>query len=252
MSNQLEKIKELIERRAVARIGGGEKAIAKQHEKGKYTARERLAMLLDEGSFEEMDMFVEHRCTNFGMEKKHYPGDGVVTGCGTIDGRLVYVFAQDFTVSAGSLSETMSQKICKIMDQAMKMGAPCIGINDSGGARIQEGINALAGYAEIFQRNILASGVIPQITAIFGTCGGGMAVIPSLTDFTFMESKKGKMFVNTPNALEGNNTDKCDTAAADFQSKETGVIDGKKLFFMDSIDIYALFGNAIDLSLIHI
>ena len=127
MSNQLEKIKELIERRAVARIGGGEKAIAKQHEKGKYTARERLAMLLDEGSFEEMDMFVEHRCTNFGMEKKHYPGDGVVTGCGTIDGRLVYVFAQDFTVSAGSLSETMSQKICKIMDQAMKMGAPCIG-----------------------------------------------------------------------------------------------------------------------------
>ena len=155
MSNQLEKIKELIERRAVARIGGGEKAIAKQHEKGKYTARERLAMLLDEGSFEEMDMFVEHRCTNFGMEKKHYPGDGVVTGCGTIDGRLVYVFAQDFTVSAGSLSETMSQKICKIMDQAMKMGAPCIGINDSGGARIQEGINALAGYAEIFQRNIL-------------------------------------------------------------------------------------------------
>ena len=139
MSNQLEKIKELIERRAVARIGGGEKAIAKQHEKGKYTARERLAMLLDEGSFEEMDMFVEHRCTNFGMEKKHYPGDGVVTGCGTIEGRLVYVFAQDFTVSAGSLSETMSLKICKIMDQAMKMGAPCIGINDSGGARIQEG-----------------------------------------------------------------------------------------------------------------
>ena len=168
MSNQLEKIKELIDRRAAARLGGGEKAIAKQHEKGKYTARERIAMLLDEGSFEEMDMFVEHRCTNFGMEKKHYPGDGVVTGCGTIEGRLVYIFAQDFTVSAGSLSETMSLKICKIMDQAMKMGAPCIGINDSGGARIQEGINALAGYAEIFQRNILASGVIPQISGIFG------------------------------------------------------------------------------------
>ena len=127
MSNQLEKIKELIDRRAAARLGGGEKAIAKQHEKGKYTARERIAMLLDEGSFEEMDMFVEHRCTNFGMEKKHYPGDGVVTGCGTIEGRLVYIFAQDFTVSAGSLSETMSLKICKIMDQAMKMGAPCIG-----------------------------------------------------------------------------------------------------------------------------
>lgn len=140
MSNQLEKIKELIERRATARMGGGDKAIAKQHDKGKYTARERIAMLLDEGSFEEMDMFVEHRCTNFGMEKKHYPGDGVVTGCGTIEGRLVYIFAQDFTVSAGSLSETMSLKICKVMDQAMKMGAPCIGINDSGGARIQEGI----------------------------------------------------------------------------------------------------------------
>ena len=130
MSNQLEKIKELIDRRTAARLGGGEKAIAKQHEKGKYTARERIAMLLDEGSFEEMDMFVEHRCTNFGMDKKHYAGDGVVTGCGTIDGRLVYIFAQDFTVSAGSLSETMSLKICKVMDQAMKMGAPCIGIND--------------------------------------------------------------------------------------------------------------------------
>ena len=163
MSNQLEKIKELIDRRTAARLGGGEKAIAKQHEKGKYTARERIAMLLDEWKFrKKWTLFVEHRCTNFGMEKKHYPGDGVVTGCGTIDGRLVYIFAQDFTVSAGSLSETMSLKICKIMDQAMKMGAPCIGINDSGGARIQEGINALAGYAEIFQRNILASGVIPQ------------------------------------------------------------------------------------------
>ena len=149
MSNQLEKVKELIELRAQARLGGGEKAIEKQHAKGKYTARERIAMLLDEGSFEEMDMFVKHRCTNFGMDKKHYLGDGVVTGYGTIEGRLVYVFAQDFTVSAGSLSETMSLKICKVMDMAMKMGAPCIGLNDSGGARIQEGINALAGYAEI-------------------------------------------------------------------------------------------------------
>ena len=218
MSNQLEKIKELIERRAVARIGGGEKAIAKQHEKGKYTARERLAMLLDEGSFEEMDMFVEHRCTNFGMEKKHYPGDGVVTGCGTIDGRLVYVFAQDFTVSAGSLSETMSQKICKIMDQAMKMGAPCIGINDSGGARIQEGINALAGYAEIFQRNILASGVIPQIQAVFGNCGGGMAVASEMADFTFME-QDAKMFVNAPFVIAENDAD---NSSAEYQAKETG------------------------------
>ena len=180
MSNQLEKIKELIDRRAAARLGGGEKAIAKQHDKGKYTARERIAMLLDEGSFEEMDMFVEHRCTNFGMDKKHYPGDGVVTGCGTIDGRLVYIFAQDFTVSAGSLSETMSLKICHIMDKAMKMGAPVIGLNDSGGARIQEGINALAGYAEIFQRNILASGVIPQISGIFGPCAGGAVYSPAV------------------------------------------------------------------------
>ena len=154
MSNQLERIKELVELRAKARMGGGEKAIEKQHARGKYTARERIDMLLDEGSFEEMDMFKLHRCTNFGMEKKQYLGDGVVTGSGTIDGRLVYVFAQDFTVNGGSLSETMAEKICKVMDQAMKMGAPCIGINDSGGARIQEGINALGGYANIFQRNI--------------------------------------------------------------------------------------------------
>ena len=160
MSKQLEKIKQLIEKREQARLGGGEKAIQKQHERGKYTARERIDMLLDEGSFEEYDMFKEHRCHNFGMEKKQFPGDGVVAGSGTIDGRLVFVFAQDFTVHAGSLSETMSQKICKVMDMAMKMGAPVIGINDSGGARIQEGINALAGYAEIFERNILASGVI--------------------------------------------------------------------------------------------
>ena len=166
MSNQAEKIKELVELRAKARLGGGEKAIAKQHEKGKYTARERINMLLDEGSFEEMDMFVQHRCTNFGMEKKHYLGDGVVTGSGTINGRLVYVFAQDFTVSAGSLSEMLASKICKVMDIAMKVGAPVIGLNDSGGARLQEGINALAGYSEIFQRNIMASGVIPQISAI--------------------------------------------------------------------------------------
>ena len=144
MSNQLEKVKELIELRAQARLGGGEKAIEKQHAKGKYTARERIAQLLDEGSFEELDMFVQHRCTNFGQEKKHFLGDGVVTGYGTIEGRLVYVFAQDFTVFGGSLSETMAQKICKVMDMAMKMGAPVIGINDSGGARIQEGINALS------------------------------------------------------------------------------------------------------------
>ena len=184
MSKQLEKIKQLIEKREQARLGGGEKAIQKQHERGKYTARERIEMLLDEGSFEEYDMFKEHRCHNFGMEKKQFLGDGVVAGSGTIDGRLIFIFAQDFTVHAGSLSETMSQKICKVMDMAMKMGAPVIGINDSGGARIQEGINALAGYAEIFERNILASGVIPQISGIFGPCAGGAVYSPALTDFT--------------------------------------------------------------------
>ena len=198
MSKQLERIKELVELRTKARLGGGEKAIAKQHEKGKYTARERIAMLLDEGSFEEMDMFVTHRCTNFGQEKKSFLGDGVVTGSGTIDGRLVYVFAQDFTVFGGSLSETMAQKICKVMDMAMKMGAPCIGINDSGGARIQEGINALAGYAEIFQRNILASGVVPQISGIFGPCAGGAVYSPALTDFTLMMEGTSYMFLTGP------------------------------------------------------
>ena len=202
MSNQLEKIKELIDRRTAARLGGGEKAIAKQHEKGKYTARERIAMLLDEGSFEEMDMFVEHRCTNFGMEKKHYPGDGVVTGCGTIEGRLVYIFAQDFTVSAGSLSETMSLKICKIMDQAMKMGAPIVGINDSGGARIQEAVDALAGYGKIFFENTNASGVIPQISVIMGPCAGGAVYSPALTDFIYMVKNTSQMFITGPAVIK--------------------------------------------------
>jgi methylmalonyl-CoA decarboxylase subunit alpha len=202
MSAQLEKVKELIELRVQARLGGGEKAIAKQHEKGKYTARERISMLLDEGSFEEFDMFVKHRCTNFGQDKKHYLGDGVVTGYGTIEGRLVYVFAQDFTVWGGSLSETMALKICKVMDQAMKMGAPVIGINDSGGARIQEGINALAGYAEIFQRNIMASGVIPQISGIFGPCAGGAVYSPALTDFTIMTKGTSYMFLTGPKVVK--------------------------------------------------
>lgn len=174
------------------------KRIESQHLKGKYTARERIAMLLDEGSFEEFDMFVEHRCHNFGMENKKFLGDGVVTGYGTIDGRLVYIYAQDFTVFGGSLSEMHAMKICKIMDQAMKMGAPLIGINDSGGARIQEGINALAGYAEIFQRNILASGVIPQISAIFGPCAGGAVYSPALTDFIIMTEGTSYMFLTDP------------------------------------------------------
>ena len=198
MSTQTEKLEELVELRKKARLGGGEKAIEKQHQKGKYTARERIAMLLDEGSFEEMDMFVKHRCTNFGMDKKHYLGDGVVTGSGTIGGRLVYVFAQDFTVSAGSLSEMLASKICKVMDIAMKVGAPVIGLNDSGGARLQEGINALAGYSEIFQRNIMASGVIPQISCIMGPCAGGAVYSPALTDFTLMMEGTSYMFLTGP------------------------------------------------------
>lgn len=202
MSKQEEKISQLIQKRAEARLGGGEKAIEKQHQRGKFTARERIAMLLDEGSFEELDMFVTHRCTNFGMEKKHPLGDGVVTGFGTIDGRLVYVFAQDFTVLGGSLSETMAQKICKVMDLAMRMGAPVIGLNDSGGARIQEGINALGGYAEIFQRNILASGVIPQISAILGPCAGGAVYSPALTDFTIMTKGLSYMFLTGPTVVK--------------------------------------------------
>ncbi|MBB4036250.1 acetyl-CoA carboxylase carboxyltransferase component [Dysgonomonas hofstadii] len=199
---QLEKVRELMELRAKARLGGGEKRIEAQHAKGKYTARERIALLLDEGSFEEFDMFVEHRSTNFGMDKQKFLGDGVVTGCGTIEGRLVYVFAQDFTVIGGSLSETMALKICKVMDTAMKVGAPVIGINDSGGARIQEGVNALAGYAEIFQRNILASGVIPQISGIFGPCAGGAVYSPALTDFTLMTEGTSYMFLTGPKVVK--------------------------------------------------
>ena len=226
MSNQTEKIRELIELRAKARLGGGEKAIEKQHERGKYTARERIAMLLDEGSFEELDMFKQHRCTNFGMEKKQYLGDGVVTGYGTIDGRLIYIFAQDSTVAGGSLSETMAQKICKVMDLAMQMGAPCIGINDSGGARIQEGINALAGFAEIFQRNILASGVIPQISGIFGPCAGGAVYSPALTDFTLMMEGTSYMFLTGPKVVKtvtGEDVDQETLGGASVHSTKSGV-----------------------------
>ena len=202
MSIQQEKIKELVERRAAARMGGGQKRIDAQHQKGKLTARERLALLLDEGSFEEFDMFVQHRCTNFGMDKIKYDGDGVVTGMGTIDGRLVYVFAQDFTVNGGSMSETMAQKICKVMDMAVRNGVPFIGINDSGGARIQEGINSLAGFGEIFERNILASGVIPQISGIFGPCAGGAVYSPALTDFTVMIKDTSYMFLTGPSVVK--------------------------------------------------
>ena len=199
---QFEKIKELVARRKEARIGGGQKKIDAQHAKGKFTARERLEMLLDEGSFEEFDMFVQHRCTNFGMDNSKYDGDGVVTGMGTIDGRLVYVFAQDFTVNGGSMSETMAQKICKVMDMSVRNGVPFIGINDSGGARIQEGVNSLAGFGEIFERNILASGVIPQISGIFGPCAGGAVYSPALTDFTIMVKDTSYMFLTGPSVVK--------------------------------------------------
>lgn len=198
MSIQQDNIRKLVERREAAKVGGGQKRIDAQHSKGKKTARERIALLLDEGSFEEYDMFVQHRCTNFGMEKTHFDGDGVVTGCGTIDGRLVYVYAQDFTVTGGSLSKTMSEKICKVMDMARRNGAPCIGLNDSGGARIQEGIDALAGYGDIFERNILTSGVVPQISGIFGPCAGGAVYSPALTDFTIMVKDTSYMFLTGP------------------------------------------------------
>lgn len=221
-----EKVKNLIDLRMQAKLGGGEKRIASQHAKGKLTARERIDMLLDEGSFEELDMFVTHRCYNFGLEKEKYLGDGVVTGHGTIDGRTVYVFAQDFTVFGGSLSETMALKICKVMDMAMKMGCPVIGINDSGGARIQEGVTSLAGYAEIFERNILASGVVPQISAIFGPCAGGAVYSPALTDFVMMTEENSYMFVTGPKVVKsvtGEDISTEDLGGADVHAGKSGV-----------------------------
>lgn len=197
-----DKIRELLAKREQAKLGGGEKRIESQHAKGKLTARERIDLLLDEGSFEEIGMFVTHRCSDFGMQEKTFLTDGVVTGRGTIDGRLVYVFSQDFTVFGGSLSEAFAGKICKLLDQAMKVGAPVIGLNDSGGARIQEGVNSLAGYAEIFERNILASGVIPQISAIFGPCAGGSVYSPALTDFILMSKENSYMYVTGPKVVK--------------------------------------------------
>src|SRR5512147_1190501 len=192
----------LEEKRAKARLGGGEKRIAAQHAKGKLTARERLELLLDEGSFEEWDMFVEHRCAEFGMADNKIPGDGVVTGYGMINGRLVFVFSQDFTVFGGALSEAHAEKICKVMDQAMKVGAPVIGLNDSGGARIQEGVASLGGYAEVFQRNVMASGVVPQISMIMGPCAGGAVYSPAMTDFIFMVKDSSYMFVTGPEVVK--------------------------------------------------
>ena len=192
----------LEEKRRAARLGGGEKRIEAQHAKGKLTARERLDVLLDEGSFEEWGMFVEHRSHDFGMGSQTIPGDGVVTGFGTINGRLVFVFSQDFTVFGGSLSEAHAEKICRVMDQAMKVGAPVIGLNDSGGARIQEGVASLGGYAEVFQRNVMASGVIPQISLIMGPCAGGAVYSPAMTDFIFMVKDSSYMFVTGPDVVK--------------------------------------------------
>ena len=226
MATNQDKVKELIDLRNQAKLGGGEKRIESQHKKGKYTARERIAMLLDEDSFEEFDMFVTHRCNNFGMEKTKFLGDGVVTGQGTINGRIVFVFAQDFTVFGGALSEMLAQKICKVMDKAMTVGAPIIGLNDSGGARIQEGVNSLAGYAEIFERNILASGVIPQISAIFGPCAGGAVYSPALTDFILMTDQSSYMFVTGPKVVKtvtGEDISTEDLGGAEVHSTKSGV-----------------------------
>ncbi len=197
-----EVVKELEKKRRAAALGGGQRRIDVQHGRGKLTARERIELLLDEGSFEEWDTFVEHRCTDFGMAEKTVPGDGVVTGTGTLNGRLVFVFSQDFTVFGGSLSEAHAEKICKLMDQAMKVGAPVIGLNDSGGARIQEGVASLGGYAEVFQRNVLASGVIPQISVIMGPCAGGAVYSPAMTDFIFMVKDTSYMFVTGPEVVK--------------------------------------------------
>jgi propionyl-CoA carboxylase beta chain len=195
-------IQQLEEKRERARMGGGERRVAAQHGKGKLTARERIELVLDPDSFEEWDMFVEHRCHDFGMDKETIPGDGVVIGYGTINGRLVFVFSQDFTVFGGSLSESHAEKICKIMEHAMKVGAPVIGLNDSGGARIQEGVASLAGYAEVFQRNVMASGVVPQISVIMGPCAGGAVYSPAMTDFIMMVKDSSYMFVTGPDVVK--------------------------------------------------
>lgn len=216
----------LEQKKQEALLGGGEKRIEKQHEKGKLTARERIALLLDKDSFEEIGALVKHRSTDFGMDKLHYPGDGVVTGYGTVNGRLVYVFSQDFTVFGGSLSETHAEKICKIMDMAMKNGAPVIGLNDSGGARIQEGVVSLGGYADIFYRNTLASGVIPQISAIMGPCAGGAVYSPAITDFILMVEDTSYMFVTGPNVVKTVTNEEVtseDLGGASVHSEKSGV-----------------------------
>lgn len=223
-----DQVDHLMELRVKARLGGGQDRIDKLHAKGQKTARERIDLLLDPGSFEEFDMFKLHRCRDFGMEEKQFPGDGVVTGYGTVNGRFVYVFAQDFTVLGGSLSETFAEKVCKIMDLAVKNGAPVIGLNDSGGARIQEGIESLAGYSDIFQRNVMASGVIPQISAIFGPCAGGAVYSPALTDFITMVKKQSYMFLTGPKVVKSVTHEDVtveELGGADMHASKSGVSD---------------------------
>ncbi|MDR0578940.1 MAG: acyl-CoA carboxylase subunit beta [Candidatus Accumulibacter sp.] len=221
-------LERLLERQAQARLGGGRDKIDRRHGEGRLTARERIDLLLDPGSFEEFDMFKTHRCHDFGMERTVYPGDGVVTGHGTVDGRIVYVYAQDFTVLGGSLSETMAEKICKLLELAMKNGAPVIGLNDSGGARIQEGVESLAGFSDIFLRNVMASGVVPQISAILGPCAGGAVYSPALTDFIVMERKHSYMFLTGPKVVKSvchEDVTTEDLGGADMHSSQSGVSD---------------------------
>src|SRR4030042_432466 len=197
-----EKVKYLREMTEQAKLGGGQKRIGEQHAKGKLTARERVELLLDQGSFNELDQFVVHQCAEFGMVDKKIPGDGVVTGYGTIDGRLVYVFSQDFTVFGGSLGEMFAKKVCKLMDLALKAGVPVVGLNDSGGARIQEGVMSLGGYGDIFFRNVISSGVVPQISAIMGPCAGGAVYSPAMTDFILMVKGTSQMFITGPQVIK--------------------------------------------------
>lgn len=235
-NDQLDHLRKL---RAEARLGGGQARIDKQHAKGSMTARERIDLLLDKGSFEEFDMFKTHRCKDFGMDKQTFLGDGVVTGHGTVDGRIVYVYAQDFTVLGGSLSETLAEKICKVMDLGMKNGAPVIGLNDSGGARIQEGIESLAGYSEIFQRNVMASGVVPQISAIFGPCAGGAVYSPALTDFIVMVQNESYMFLTGPKVVKSVTFEDVTTEAlggAAMHASTSGVSDYAATSGADAID----------------
>ena len=251
-------IAELEKRRSEAALGGGQRRIDSQHAKGKLTARERIELLLDEGSFEEYDMFVTHRCTDFGMEQEHVPGDGVVTGWGTVNGRQVYVFSQDFTVYGGSLSATHAQKICKVQEMAVRNGAPIIGLNDSGGARIQEGVDSLGGYADVFQNNIMASGVVPQISVIMGPCAGGAVYSPAMTDFIFMVRDSSYMFVTGPDVVK-TVTNEVVTAeelgGASTHTKKSSVADGS---FENDVEAMQEVRRLVDflplsnLSLIHI